>query len=57
MIFVCAEPLIILVISSVAKIPQISKEQIDVVMGCETNVESGTSKKFRMTQGPFGLRS
>lgn len=52
-ISVCAEPLIILIILPVAKIPDIPKEQINFVMGLERDLESGTSEKFSVPQGPF----
>ncbi|KAF3034605.1 hypothetical protein E8E12_004813 [Didymella heteroderae] len=52
-ISVCAEPLIILIILPVARLPDISKDQIDLVMGREGDVEGGINEKFRVRQGPF----
>ncbi|KAJ4402841.1 hypothetical protein N0V91_006913 [Didymella pomorum] len=52
-ISVCAEPLIILIILPVAKLPDIPKEQIDLVMGREGDIEAGMSEKLRHRQGPF----
>lgn len=52
-ISVCAEPLIILIILPVAKLPDISKDQIDLVMGREGDIEGGMNEKLRVRQGPF----
>jgi hypothetical protein len=56
-ISVCAEPLIIMIILPVAQMPDIPKEQIDLVMGTEaqgeTDVETAATGKFKVPQGPF----
>jgi hypothetical protein len=53
-ISVCAEPIIIFVVLPVAILPDIPKEQVDLVMGREgTDVESATHEKFNVPQGPF----
>jgi hypothetical protein len=52
-ISVCAEPLIILIILPVAKLPEIPKQQIDLVMGREVDIQGGKSEKLKVRQGPF----
>lgn len=52
-ISVCAEPIIILIILPVAKLPEISKDQIDAVMGHEFDMEIGMNEKFGTRQGIF----
>jgi glycosyl transferase family 2 len=51
-ISVCAEPLIIMLILPVAKIPDIPQEEIDIIMKKE-DLEAGMSKARNEPKGPF----
>lgn len=52
-ISVCAEPIIMTLILLVAKLPELPKDQIDLVMGREGDAEGAMNEKFRVPQGPF----
>jgi hypothetical protein len=52
-ISVCAEPLIIHIILPVAKLLKNSKDEIDLVMDRETDVESATGEKAKPAALPF----
>jgi hypothetical protein len=52
-ISVCAEPLIIMIVLPMAKIPDLPKEEIDLIMGKEpSDLEVAAKEKFE-PQGPF----
>jgi hypothetical protein len=53
-ISVCAEPLVIMIILLVAKIPDIPKAEIDMIMNWkDADVEAGTSVERKEPEGPF----
>jgi hypothetical protein len=52
-ISVCAEPIVTLIVLLMAKLPDISKEQVDLVMRREGDIEGAINEKFQVPQGPF----
>ncbi|KAF2396507.1 hypothetical protein EJ06DRAFT_559647 [Trichodelitschia bisporula] len=55
-ISVCAEPLIMIIILLVAKMPDIPKEEVDMIMNQnkqDEDIEARASEKKREPQGPF----
>jgi hypothetical protein len=52
-ISVCAEPIVTFIVLLMAKLPDIPKEQVDLVMGREGDVEGAVNEKFQVPQGPF----
>jgi hypothetical protein len=52
-ISVCAEPIVTFIVLLMAKLPDIPKEQVDLVMSREGDVEGAVNEKFQVPQGPF----